>query len=166
MSWTRSFFEESFEVNDQKAEVLARSQDGQPLLVLKSQGQGRALLVGSFPGLAYHHFGNKNNQRFLAGLAAWLGIRPEPEIKASPAGSAVEARYLYGPDYRLLFVFNRSAEKVKSELLMSLPWKETSCKDLETDQVVTASQQGNRTSLDLELEPQQVRVFLVGKVGK
>jgi len=49
---------------------------------------------------------------------------------------------------------------------MSLPWKETSCKDLETDQVVTASQQGNRTSLDLELEPQQVRVFLVGKVGK
>jgi len=160
------FFEESFEVNDQKAEVLARSQDGQPLLVLKSQGQGRALLVGSFPGLAYHHFGNKNNQRFLAGLAEWLGIKAEPEIKVSPAGSAVEARYLHGPDYRLLFVFNRSAEKVKSELLLLLPWKGASCQDLETGQTMTAGRQGDRTSLGLELEPQQVRVFLVGKEGK
>jgi len=64
------------------------------------------------------------------------------------------------------FVFNRSAEKVKSELLLLLPWKGASCQDLETGQTMTAGRQGDRTSLGLELEPQQVRIFLVRKTGE
>lgn len=160
------FFEESFEVKDKQAEVLAKSQDGEPLLVLKSHGRGRALVAGSFPGLAYHHFGNKNNRSLFTGLAAWLGIKPDPEIKISSANALIEARYLNGPEYRLLFVFNRGGEKVKSQLLMILPWEEASWKDLETGQAVPTGRQDGRTSLELELEPQQVRVFLIEKMGK
>ena len=49
---------------------------------------------------------------------------------------------------------------------MILPWKEASWKDLETGQAVPTGRQDGRTSLELELEPQQVRVFLIEKMGK
>jgi len=157
------FFEETFEINDKKAEILGKSQDGQPMLVLKSDGKGRAIVAGSFIGLAYQHFQNPNNGRFLTGLADWLGIKPDPEIKTVPENLVVEAKYLEGPDYRLLFVFNRSEDKGKAQVLMTLPWREASWKDLESAQRVTVNRQGDRFSLELELQPRLVKVFLVEK---
>jgi len=105
-------------VTDKKARVLATSPDGQPMLVLAPYGQGQALLAGSFLGSAYHHFRNPNNGKFLVGLADWLGIKPDVEIKASPEQALIEWRWLEGPDYRLLFVFNRDEEKVRVEWVM------------------------------------------------
>jgi len=136
------------------------------MLVLKSEGQGRAIVAGSFIGLAYQHFRNPNNGRFLTGLADWLGIKPDPEIKTVSENLMVEAKYLEGPDYRLLFVFNRSEEKGKAQVLMTLSWKEVNFKDLETAQSVAVNRQGDRFSLELELQPRQVKVFLVEKAGK
>ncbi len=160
------FFEESFEIDDDRAEVLGTSQDGQPMLVLKSSGRGQAIVVGSFIGLAYHHFGNANNRRFLTGLADWLGIKPDPEIKAVPENSLIEAKFLEGLDYRLLFVFNRGEEKARGQISMILPWKEAGWKDLETSQAISVKRQGDRVSVGFELEPGLVRVFLVEKVDK
>jgi len=155
------FFEETFEITDNKARVLATSPDGQPMLVLAPCGKGQAIIAGSFLGSAYHHFRNPNNGKFLAGLAEWLGLKPDLEIKSQPEKAIIECRLLEGPDYRLLFVFNREEEKATVALTVSWPWIELN--NLETGEKIPFKRDQNRLSFNLELEPQGVVVLLVRK---
>lgn len=158
------FFEETFEITDKRASILATSTDGQPMLVLAPYGKGQALIAGSFLGSAYHHFRNPNNGKFLAGLAEWLGIKAEMSVKSRPESSVVEWRLLEGKDYRLLFVFNRSEEKTSATLTMARPWPGIELRNLETGEKVLFNQDQNRVNFNLELEPQGVKVFLIKKV--
>ncbi|MGB9906053.1 MAG: beta-galactosidase [Candidatus Saccharicenans sp.] len=158
------FFEETFEITDKKARVLATSPDGQPMLVLAPYGKGQAIIAGSFLGSAYHHFRNPNNGKFLAGLAEWLGIKPDLEIKSQPDNSIIEWRSLEGPDYRLLFVFNRGEEKTAAALTASWPWSRIELQNLETGEKIPFEQKEKRLSFNLELEPQAVVVLLVRKI--
>ena len=157
------FFEETFEVTDNKARVLATSPEGQPMLVLAPYGKGQAIIAGSFLGSAYHHFRNPNNGKFLVGLAEWLGLRPELEIESRPEKAIIECRSLKGPDYRLLFVFNREEEKAAAALTTSWPWPGVELKNLETGEKIPFKQDQNRLSFNLELEPQGVVVLLARK---
>ncbi|MCR4397166.1 MAG: beta-galactosidase, partial [Candidatus Saccharicenans sp.] len=140
------FFEETFEITDKKARVLATSPDGQPMLVLAPYGKGQAIIAGSFLGSAYHHFRNPNNGKFLAGLAEWLGIKPDLEIKSQPDNSILEWRSLEGLDYRLLFVFNRGEEKTAAALTASWPWSRIELKNLETGEKIPFEQKQKRLS--------------------
>lgn len=158
------FFEETFEITDKRASVLATSSDGQPMLVLAPHGKGQALVAGSFLGSAYHHFRNPNNGKFLAGLAEWLGIKAEVSVKSRPESSVVEWRLLEGKDYRLLFVFNRGEEKTSVALTMARPWPGVELRNLETGEKILFNQDQNRVNFNLELEPQGVKVFLIKKV--
>ncbi|MGQ9801890.1 MAG: beta-galactosidase [Candidatus Saccharicenans sp.] len=157
------FFEETFEITDKKAQVLATSPDGQPMLVLAPHGKGQAIIAGSFLGSAYHHFRNPNNGKFLAGLAEWLGLKPELELESRPENSIVEWRMLEGPDHRLLFVFNRGEEKATAFLAAGFPWPKIELKNLETGEKISFKQNQNRLSFNLELEPQGVVVILARK---
>ncbi|MBC7350277.1 MAG: beta-galactosidase [Candidatus Aminicenantes bacterium] len=158
------FFEETFEITDNKARVLATSPDGQPMLVLAPYGKGQAIIAGSFLGSAYHHFRNPNNGKFLAGLAEWLGLKPELEIESQPEKALLEWRLLEGLDYCLLFVFNRGEEKAKAALITSWPWSRIELKNLETGERIHFKRDQNRQSFDLELEPQGVVVLLARKI--
>lgn len=160
------FFEETFEITDKKAEVLARSEDGQPMLVVAPYGRGKALMAGSFLGSAYHHFRNKNSALFLTGLAAWLGIKKQAEVKVEPESALVETRWLAGPEYRVLFIFNRSEEKVRAGLAFNLPWPSTEVKDLEQERIVAVKTEGQLAFFSLELKPQEVKVFAFRKGQK
>ncbi|MDI6849632.1 MAG: beta-galactosidase [Candidatus Saccharicenans sp.] len=157
------FFEETFEVTDKKAAVLAQSPDGQPMVVLAPYGQGQALIAGSFLGSAYHHFRNPNNGKFLVGLADWLGIKAGAEVKPFPEDSPVEWRWLLGRDYRLLFIFNRGQDKCRLEFRTESPWPGVELGDLETGEKVPFSLEKKQLALNLEMEPQAVRVFLLKK---
>jgi len=157
------FFEECLEITDRKAQVLAQSEDGQPLMVISPYGKGQAIIVGSFVGSAYHHFRNPNNGLFLAGLAEWLGIKSQAEVKAARENSMVELRWLEGEDYRILFAFNRGEEKTRASISMSLLWSGIELKNLETEEKVSFSSDKNHLNFDLEIEPQGVRVFLLRK---
>ena len=61
------FFEEAFDLQGSGARVLAGFEDGRPAIVYAARGRGRAIIVGSFIGSAYHHFQNPNNGKFFAG---------------------------------------------------------------------------------------------------
>ncbi len=158
------FFEETFEITDNKARVLATSPDGQPMLVLAPHGKGQALIAGSFLSSAYHHFRNPNNGKFLAGLAGWLGIRADLEIKSRPENSLAEWRWLEGTDYRVLFVFNREEEKAQFTLTTTRPWPGVELKNLESGEKILFNQDRDRMSFNLELEPQGVKVLLMKKI--
>jgi beta-galactosidase len=158
------FFEETFEITDKKARVLATSPDGQPMLVLAPYGKGQAIIAGSFLGSAYHHFRNPNNGKFLAGLAEWLGIKPDLEIKSQPDNSILEWRSLEGLDYRLLFVFNRGEEKTAAALTASWPWSRIELKNLETGEKIPFEQKQKRLSFILEMVRMAVVVLLSRKI--
>ena len=158
------FFEETFAVTDKKARVLATSPDGQPMLVLAPYGKGQALIAGSFLGSAFHHFRNPNNGKFLTGLADWLGIKADEEVKASPEPALIECRWLEGPDYRLLFVFNRGEEKSLISLSADRPWSGVELRNLETGEKISFREEKKRLSLELELGPQGVKVLLLKKI--
>jgi beta-galactosidase len=158
------FFEESFEITDKKAKVLAYSQDGKPMVVLSPYEKGQAIIAGSFIGSAYHHFGNENNGKFLTGLADWLGIRRQAEVKATSKDSMVEGRWLQGQDYQLLFVFNRKEEKARAGISFSLPWTGVEIKNLETEEKLPFFMDKNKPGFQLELGPNEVKVFLLRKI--
>jgi hypothetical protein len=157
------FFGESFEIENNKAQVLATGEDGQPMIVLAPFGKGQAMIVGSFVGSAYHHFRNVNNGKFMAGLADWLGIKSAAEVKTLPEEALVELRWLEGPDYWILFAFNQGEREARSEVSLSLPWPKVEIKNLETEEKVAFGMDGNKVSLNLKLEPQNVWVFLIKK---
>ncbi len=158
------FFEETFELTDKKAVVLAESPEGKPLLVLAPHRRGQALIVGSFPGLAYHHFRNPNNGKFLAGLAEWLGIKPDAEVSIEPENTLIEWRWLNGQDYRLLFVFNRGEEECSLNFRIESLWTAIDFRNLETGEKVPFSLEKGKLNFSLKLEPQGVRVFLLRKI--
>lgn len=160
------FFEETFELTDKKAQVLATSEDGKPMLVLAPYGQGKALVAGSFLGSAYHHFHNQNNARFLTGLASWLGIKKKAEVVTEPESAMVETRWLEGPGYGILFVFNRSEGKARAGVKFNLPWPRVEIKDLEQETVLPFKVNGQQATLSWELAPQEVKVCLVRKVDR
>jgi beta-galactosidase len=152
------FFEEDFDVFGSQSRVLARYDDGRPAMVYAPFGRGRAIMVGSFPASAYHHFLDPNNARFFVGLAEWLKIPRPVEVQASEAGGLVEARLLEGDGFRLLFAFNRGEKVTRARLSVEPPGREFRVENLETGERLTVVPDGNRVALEVNLEPGEVRV--------
>ena len=80
------FFEESLDVFGKTSRVVAAFPDGRPAIVTAPFGKGRAIIVGSFLGSAYHHFKNPNNGKLFAGLADWLKITAPVDLHVSEEG--------------------------------------------------------------------------------
>jgi beta-galactosidase GanA len=152
------FFEEAFDVFGTASRVVATFADGRPAVVTAPFGQGRAIIVGSFLGSAYHHFKNPNNGKFFAGLADALRIRPAVRVTASSPDALVEGRLLRGEGYGLLFAFNRGEKPVTAKFGIVAGAGPASAIDLETGAAVAMVKDGDRTVVEKRLEPSEVWV--------
>ncbi len=152
------FFEEEFELLSDRAQALAEYDNGGPAIVLASHGRGKAMIVGSFLGLAYHHFKNPNNGRFFAGLVDWLKLSRPVEVTAANRNALIEVRLLEGGKSRVLFAFNRSEEKTRAELALAVPDRDYRAKNLETEEDVDVKRKGGRLLFAKEFEPGEVWV--------
>ncbi len=158
------FFEEAFDVTDPNAKVLATWADGAPAAVASRFGKGRAVIVGSFLGLAYHHFSNPANARFLTALAEGLKIGPAVDADPAPAGSFPEFRLLENGGTRILFAFNRGERA--AETRVRLPWSgAAAAEDLESGRPVEAGAAAGAVSIPVSLQPGEVRVIAVRPAG-
>jgi beta-galactosidase len=155
------FFEEGFELIDDRSQVLAEFKNGDPAIVYSTYGKGEAVIVGSFIGSAYHHFQNPNNAKFFTGLADWLGISDPVDVVSSEDDVLVEARILAGDSYTILFGFNRGEKRTSARFALSLPDQDWSARDLERDVVIPLAFKENKAFLEKELEPQEVWVVLI-----
>ena len=155
------FFEEGFQLIDERSQVLAEFANGEPAIVHSTFGKGEAIIVGSFIGSAYHHFKNPNNAKFFVGLAQWLGISNPVDVGSSEEGVLVEGRILESDAYRILFGFNRGEKRARSSFSVSLPGQDWRAKDLEKEVEVPLSFRKNRAVLEKDLEPQEVWVVLI-----
>lgn len=156
------FFEEGFELIGEKARVLAEFGSGQPAIVYAPRGKGRAMIVGSFIGSAYHHFRNPNNGKFLAGLADWLRVGRPVEVTVAESDVLVEARLLEGEGRMILFGFNRGERKAAAEFAMAAPGGSLKAMNLETKEAVPSQYKEGRLHLAKSLEPGEAWVVLLG----
>lgn len=155
------FFEEAFELIGEKSQVLAEFKDGEPAMVFAHHGKGKAIIVGSFIGSAFHHFKNPNNAKFLEGLALWLGLSNPVRVESTDRDALVEARILEEESHRILFGFNRSDKKTAATFTLLTGEEECRAQDLETGEEIPAVFQDNRLVLKKILMPQQIWVVLI-----
>jgi hypothetical protein len=141
--------------------VLAEYENGKPAMVYAPYGKGRAIIVGSFLGSAYHHFKNPNNGKFFAGLGEWLKIAKPVAVTSTGPDVLVEARVLEGEGFKVLFGFNRGEKKTQAKFAVSVKGKEFEVKDLETKNAVTQEYRNEHLLLEKALEPHEVWVVLI-----
>jgi beta-galactosidase len=158
------FFEEGFELLGPKARVLAEFESGQPAIVSAPWGKGRAIIVGSFIGSAYHHFRNPNNGLFLAGLAAWLKVVRPVEVKTAEPDGLVEARWLEAEGRTILFCFNRGQKRATAEFGLTAMDGRAKALDLETKETVPVRFSEGRLRVTKSLEPGEAWVVLLGQM--
>jgi beta-galactosidase GanA len=152
------FFEEAFDVFGESSRVVAKFQDGRPAVVTAPYGKGRAIIVGSFLGSAYHHFRNPNNGKFFAGLADWLGVAPAVKVSASAPDAVVEGRLLRGDGYMLLFAFNRGEKPVTAKFGVVTGPARVAASDLETGETVKLVTDRDRAVVERTLKPSEAWV--------
>jgi beta-galactosidase len=157
------FFEEGFEITDTRAKVLAEFENGTPAMVYAPYGKGKAVIVGSFLGSAYHHFKNPNNAKFFAGFAEWLNLAKPVEVAAAEKDVLVEARMLIGKDQRILFGFNRGEKKTDAEFLVEAPAVEAKARNLETGEEIPVRMKDGRAAMAKTLDAGEVWVVLLEK---
>jgi hypothetical protein len=155
------FFEEGFELNGAKGRVLAEFESGRPAIVFAEHGKGRAMIVGSFIGSAYHHFQNPNNGKFLAGLADWLGIVRPVEVNTAESDVLVEARLLQGDGRMILFGFNRGERRAAAEFAVAAKDGRFKAQDFEKKEPVPVQFKGGRLHLSKSLEPGEAWVVVL-----
>jgi beta-galactosidase GanA len=152
------FFEESFDVFGKDSRVLAEFSNGRPAMVYAPCGKGKVMIVGSFPGSAYHHFKNPNNGKFFAGLAEWLKISKPVEVTTSEPGAVIEGRVLEGEGYKILFGFNRGEKAVEAKFAVLMKGGRASAREVETGAVVDPAVAGDRAVLSKTLKRGEVWV--------
>jgi len=155
------FFEESLDVFGKASRVLATFPDGRPAIVAAPFGKGKAVIVGSFLGSAYHHFKNPNNGKFFAGLAEWLKIAPAVRVTASAPDAVVEGRLLQGDSYALLFGFNRGDKAVTAKFAVKTDAARAVAVNLETDEAVPVTRDKDRAVVEKTFMPGEVWVVRI-----
>ncbi len=139
-------FEEDLEPLAQ-ARVLARFANGEPAIVEKSFGKGKAILIGSFLALAYERHPEDSTKRLLLAFARSAGASSEVEV-SGPATSQVEVRRLVSERAQILFAFNHSKTLANPTFSVRLPWPVAEARNLMSDQVVPVSEAAGKTTLE------------------
>ena len=137
--------------------VLARFSGGGAAVIEKTFGRGKAILIGSFPGLAYQRKHDPSTRQLLLALASGAGVTPEVEV-SGPGTSQLEVRRLISSDEQLVCAFTHSSDPSQATLSLRLPWKVKEALDLMSNQDVTVQMEGEVTVLHKELAPDAIWV--------
>jgi beta-galactosidase len=113
------------------AQVLATFPSGDAAIVQKAHGHGKAILAGTFLGLAYQRTHDAATRRLLLAIAQ--GALSEVWYAAA---KEVEVRELIGDGHQFVFVFNHGNEKDDFTFERRLPWRPRVARDLVTGEDV------------------------------
>ncbi|MGH9395427.1 MAG: beta-galactosidase [Terriglobia bacterium] len=139
------------------ARVLARFPGGDAAIVENNYGQGKAILIGSFPCLAYQRQRDVSSKKLLLSFARAVGVNPEVRV-SGPGTSDVEVRRLTSDHQQFLFIFNHAAHPAEATISLNMPWKVKQARDLITNRDVPARVEGANTLLEKNLPPDAVWV--------
>ncbi|TAM82233.1 MAG: hypothetical protein EPN47_09830 [Acidobacteria bacterium] len=149
-------FEEELEPLE-GAQVLARFTNGQPAMVEKNYGKGKAILAGTFLALSYERERDPSTGHLLRSLAQAAGVRPE--VKVSGEGTdEVEVRRLVTAREQLVFVFNHAQKPAQASISIHVPWGVRQARDIVTDHPVTFKDDHGNVLLDKNLSNGEIWV--------
>lgn len=97
------------------AKKLAGYPDSSPAVTVNNYGKGKAVVIGTYPGMTYCRTGDKRISDFLKGLIRLLGISP----LVSSNDSNVKARFHRGNAGDYLYVLNCGRQQKKTMLEIS-----------------------------------------------
>ncbi|MGO8787742.1 MAG: beta-galactosidase [Terriglobia bacterium] len=137
--------------------VLARFSGGEPAIVENGYGKGEAIMIGSFPGLAYQRSHDAATRELFLSLAQAAGVTPEVEATGEGT-SEVEVRRLVSANQQFVFVFNHASARADVRIALHLPWQVKEARDLVAGQTVPVQASGGETVLRKELAPDAIWV--------
>ncbi len=140
--------------------ILARFADGTPAVVKNSEGKGNAVLIGSFPALAYYREHDANVRRFFLSLARAAGISPEVEVSGTDI-SGLEVRRLVGADQQVILVFNHANLSADLTLGIRLQWTLREARAWEGDQAVSFQNSSGQTTFHKHLAAGEIWIFSI-----
>jgi beta-galactosidase len=141
--------------------VMARFPDGKAAMVETAYGRGRAILIGSFAGLAYQRKHDSSTARLLVALADAAGIERQVRISGQGSGE-LEVRRLTSGDRQFLFAFNHGSDAANAAISLRLPWKATA-RDLISGEDVPVETTGAETVLERRLDAGAIWVVRLEK---
>ncbi len=147
-------FEEELEPLE-GARVLARLQDGQPAMVEKNYGKGKAILAGTFLALSYERQHDPSTAHLLLALARGAGVRADVKVSGQGTGE-VEVRRLVSPHEQLIFIFNHAHKPAHTSISIRIPWRVGEAKGIMTDRPVRFTQTRGNVTLDKNLSDGEI----------
>ena len=142
------------------AQVLARFPGGEVAMVETAYGHGKAILVGSFAGLAYQRKHDRSTGELFLSLAQAAGVAREVLV-SGPGTAELEVRRLASADQQFVFVFNHANADADAGISLHMPWKAKRASDLVGNQDVPMQERLNETLLQKNLAPGAVWVVLL-----
>jgi beta-galactosidase len=161
-------FAEHLEVTRGSARVLARfpgdaDNPGDPAVVLTPYGNGRAILIGTFPSAAFEQDPDKMRAtgEFLQRLIGVAGITPEIRIDGAPG--LVEARFLESSEAILLIAINHGDAPQRVTFAFGSDIPEAIWQNMETGASVNFVQGPDGPTYAHSFAPRDVMVLVRGK---
>jgi beta-galactosidase len=161
-------FAEHLEVTGSSTRVLARfapvgSAPGDPAIVLSRYGDGRAILIGTFPSAAFEQQPEamRATGELLQRLVASAGVVPEVRIDGAPG--FVEARFLESPGAMLLIAINHADKPQKVTLMFGPDVPEAIWQNMESGAAVNFVQSADGPIYTHAFGPRDVVVLVRGK---
>jgi beta-galactosidase len=139
------------------ARVLAKFANGEPAIVEKRYGKGKAILIGSFPALSYQRQHEAPTARLLLALARAAGVTAEVEV-SGPGTNEIEVRRLTSNRVQILFAFNHAKTPAQAAIRMKSPWASLTGRDLGRDEEVPVQVSGGKVLLEKNLAPGEIWV--------
>ena len=133
-----------------RAQVLARFADGQPAMVEKSFGKGKAILAGTFLPLSYEREHDPSTGRLLRSLARAAGVTADVTV-AGAGTSKVEVRRLVSAKEQLVFIFNHAEKPAQASISIRIPWNVREAHDIVTDRPVSFKDSHGSVTLEKNL---------------
>jgi len=128
------------------ARVLARFANGTPAIVENGYGKGRAVLVGSFLGMAYERQHDAAVAQTLVGLARSAGVARDVIVSGYNT-SEVEVRRLVSERCEFLFAFNHSRQPADTTITVKVRWPVGQARSVNEGQAVLITQSQDKILL-------------------
>src|SRR5205085_727899 len=96
-------------------QIAGRYGNGHAAAIHHQYGQGKALLIGTFPGAGYYLHHSPEAREFFAGLLRYAGI--EQQVRS--ADSNLQARLHMGPGGNYLWVVNPTRGSASTKVTFS-----------------------------------------------
>jgi beta-galactosidase len=161
---TGAYFAESFELlSGSQANIIATHADGTAGMTCHKYGEGQALLIGTFLGMANHQHPTVSNNRFLLCLLPYAGIEVPIRSKLSDFETTpVELRLQQDPGGYILFIINHGENDTELEIDLQLNSdREFQGRELLTDTKATLSHQVNYQRLVTAIRARDVQVWRI-----